>query len=269
MPKLLAKLFEKRSINSEESKEMSFLDHLEELRWVVLKIVIGVVLASIVCGVFAETIVQDVVMGPLRKVGLKAQVLTPYGIVLLYMQTILIGGLIVSMPNTLFWLWRFAQPGLLPKEKKYISSIVALTSLCFFSGVAFSYFILLPTALTFFATFGTQTIDLNIAIDHYIGFVLTLLIGAGLVFELPMISYFLSKMGFLTPAFMRHYRKHAIVFILFLSALITPSPDIITQLMLAGPMMLLYELSIYVSKVALRPKSDSTMKSVPEEDSRS
>lgn len=250
-----------------ESREMSFLDHLEELRWHIVKALIGLLLATVVCGIYADAIVQDIMMKPLRAAGLKAQVLSPYGIVLLYMQTVLICGLIISMPNTLFWLWKFVAPGLLPKERRYISRIVFFTSLCFFGGVAFAYFILLPTALTFFSTFGTKNIDLNIAIDHYISFVLTLLLGAGLVFELPMISYFLSKLGFLTPAFMRHYRRHSIVAILIISALVTPTPDPLTQLMLAAPMLLLYEISIFVSKVATKKaKEELDQALAPEEE---
>ncbi|MBI2620097.1 MAG: twin-arginine translocase subunit TatC [Ignavibacteriales bacterium] len=249
---------------------MSFLDHLEELRWHIIKALVGLLLATIACGVYADFIVQDILMKPLHEAGLKVQVLAPYGIVLLYMQTVLICGLILSMPNTLFWLWRFVAPGLLIKERRYIGRLVFLTSLCFFAGVAFSYFILLPTSLKFFAVFGTRTIDLNIAADHYVSFILTLLLGAGLVFELPMVSYFLTKIGFLTPAFMRHYRRHSIVAILIISAIVTPTPDPMTQVMLAMPMLLLYEISIFVSKIAskkeetaetertLTPKEEST-----------
>jgi len=236
-------------------REMSFLDHLEELRWSILKVVVGVLLAAIACSVYADFIVTTILLGPLKTAGMKAQVLSPYGIVLLYMETVLICGLILSMPNTLYWLWKFVAPGLLPKERRYISRIVFFTSLCFFSGVAFAYYILLPTALKFFATFGTDQIDLNIALDRYVSFVLAMLLGAGLVFELPMISYFLSKMGFLTPAFMRHYRRHAIVAILIISAVVTPTPDVVTQVLLAAPMMLLYEIGIFVSHVS-QPSKD-------------
>jgi sec-independent protein translocase protein TatC len=234
-------------------KEMSFLDHLEELRWSILKAVIGLLLATMGCAVFADYIVQDILLKPLTTTGLKSQVLSPYGIVLLYMETVLICGLIISMPNSLFWLWKFVAPGLLRKERLYISRIVFFTSVCFFAGVVFAYYVLLPAALNFFSSFGTDTIDLNIAVDRYISFVLALLLGAGLVFELPMASYFLSKMGFLTPAFMRHYRKHAIVAILIISALVTPSPDIVTQVLLAAPMFLLYEASILISRLS-QPK---------------
>ena len=231
-----------------QQQEMPFLEHLEELRWHIVKAVAGLLIATAVCGAYSTFIVQDILLTPLLKVGLKPQVLAPYGIVLLYMQAMLICGLILSMPNTLYWLWRFIAPGLLPKERRYISAIVGLTSICFFGGVAFGYFVLVPTALEFFANFETENIELNVSIDRYVSFLLALIFGSGLVFELPMVSYFLSKLGILTPAFMRHYRKHAYVAILIIAAVITPSPDAVTQLLLAGPMVLLYELSIFISK---------------------
>lgn len=238
---------------------MTFLDHLEELRWSIIKALIGLVVATAFCGYYAEFIVKDLLLKPLTEVGLKSQVLSPYGIILLYMQTVIIGGMIISMPSTLFFLWKFVAPGLLRKERRYVSRIVFFTSLCFFAGVGFAYFILLPTALAFFSAFGTDTIDLNVAIDQYVTFVLMMLLGAGLVFELPMAAYFLSKMGMLTPAFMRRYRKHAIVAILIIAAIITPTPDIVTQVLLAAPLMLLYELSIFISYVSQpKPLAEST-----------
>ena len=244
---------------SDDQKEMSFLDHLEELRWNIVKVLAGWILATIACAFFSEFIVHTLLLGPLRSVGLKAQVLSPYGIVLLYMQAVLFSGFILSMPNTLYWLWRFVAPGLLPKERRYVSLIVGFTALCFFLGVAFGYFVLVPTALNFFAHFGTEDIELHIAIDRYVSFILALILGAGLVFELPMVSYVLSRIGILTPAFMRHYRRHAIVGILIVAAVVTPTPDIVTQLLLALPMMLLYEISIFISAFVKKKKDSQTI----------
>ncbi len=238
--------------NSGDQKEMSFLDHLEELRWDVVKAFAGIVIATIICAIYTDFIVQEILLRPVRATGMKVQVLTPYGIVILYMEAALMCGLILSMPNTLYWLWKFVAPGLLPKERRYIRRIVFFTTLCFFAGIAFGYFVLLPSALTFFSSFGTKTIELNVAIDRYVSFVLALILGSGLVFELPMISYFLTKLGFLTPAFMRHYRRHAIIVILFIAAIVTPTPDPVTQLILAIPMMALYEVSIIVCKFSQR-----------------
>jgi sec-independent protein translocase protein TatC len=254
---IIEKIFKSASSIPDE-REMSFLDHLEELRKQIIKMIIGILIGTAMCIYFADFIVQNILLTPLRSVGLKAQVLSPYGIVMLYMEAILICGVILSMPYTIYCLWKFVAPGLLPKERHYITRIVFFTSFCFFTGIIFGYYILLPAALTFFSTFGTQNIELHVALDQYVSFMLALLLGAGLVFELPMISYFLSKMGILTPAFMRKYRRHAIVLILIIAAVVTPTPDMVTQTLLALPMFVLYEVSIFVSQFAQKKKTPST-----------
>ena len=238
----------------DDQKEMSFLDHLEELRQHIFKAAAGLVVAMILCSFAVDFIVQRIILGPLVAVGLKAQVLAPYGIVMLYIQAVLVCGLILSMPNTLYWLWRFVAPGLMPNERQYISGIVGFTSFFFFGGCAFGYFILVPAALTFFAGFGTEHIALNVAVDRYITFLLALVLGSGLVFELPMVAYFLAKMGILSTEFMRKYRRHSYVVILLIAAFVTPTPDIVTQLLMASPMFVLYELSIFIVKVVNRNK---------------
>jgi sec-independent protein translocase protein TatC len=239
-----------------DQKEMSFLDHLEELRWHIVKSVVGLALAMILCGIFAEFIVQKVLLAPLLAVGLKAQVLAPYGIVMLYIQAVLVSGLVLSMPNTLYWLWKFIAPGLMPNERRYVSGIVGSTSFFFFAGCAFGYFVLVPTALTFFANFGTENISLNIAVDRYITFLLALVLGTGLVFELPMVAYFLAKLGIISADFMRKYRRHAYVVILLIAGIVTPTPDMVTQLLMASPMFVLYELSIFIVKFVYKKKEE-------------
>ncbi len=241
-----------------DEKEMGFLDHLEELRSRIVYSVMAVLISAIAAGFFADFLVKVVLLGPLLAVGLKPQVLTPYGIMLTYMQVVLVVGIIASMPVILYQLWKFVAPGLMPHERKYAFRIVFFTSFCFLSGIAFAYFILVPTALTFFSTFGTDVFELNIAINEYISFMLSLILGAGLVFELPMITFFLSKFGIVTPKLMRKFRKHAIVVILIISAIITPTPDMLTQSLLAAPMIILYEVSIFISMFAQRkPAADA------------
>jgi len=239
---------------TDDERELTFVEHLDELRGTLFKAIIGLILATIGCAFFIEWIVQDLLMKPLVKVGLQAQVLTPYGIVMLYFQAALFGGFILSMPNTLFWLWDFIRPGLYKHERRYASFLVFFTALCFFAGVAFAYFILIPFALNFFSTFGTDNIQLNVAINEYVSFLLTLILGAGLVFELPVITYVLTRFGLITPAFLRKYRRHAIVVILIVAALITPTPDIFTQAIMAAPLFVLYEVSIFISAVTLKRK---------------
>ena len=250
--------FKKQKTDPE--REMGFLDHLEELRWRIIKMLISVVLCGIVIAFFSDWLVNAVVLAPAKHVTppLKLINVSPYGQVLFYLEVIIVGGLILSAPLILYQLWKFIEPGLLPKERQYVSRIVFFTSFCFFTGIVFGYYVLLPAALTFFSTFGTQNIELHVAIDQYVSFILALLLGAGLVFELPMISYFLSKMGLLTPAFMRKYRRHAIVVILIISAVVTPTPDMVTQTLLALPMFFLYEVSIFVSQFARKKPVSST-----------
>lgn len=238
---------------------MSFLDHLEELRWRIVKAVIGIVLGSVLCWVFIDEIVHYVLLRPVQVVNenlaagqqpIHLQNLKPFGLLFMYMEVAFVGGLIVSLPNVLYQLWAFIAPGLMPKERRYIKSIVFFTTFCFLAGIAFAYFVMLPSALTFFAGFGTVEIENNIAISEYMSFIISVMLTAGVVFELPMVSWFLSKLGILTPAFMRHYRRHAIVGIMVLAAVLTPGTDPVSQLLLAIPMMALYEISILISAMA-------------------
>jgi sec-independent protein translocase protein TatC len=256
-----------------DQKEMSFLDHLEELRWHIVKSLVGLAVAMIICGIFADFIVQKIILAPLLAVKLKAQVLAPYGIVMLYIQAVLVSGLILSMPNTLYWLWKFIAPGLMPNERRYVSGIVGWTSFLFFSGCIFGYYVLVPAALTFFAGFGTENISLNIAVDRYITFLLALVLGTGLVFELPMLAYFLAKLGIMSAEFMRKYRRHAYVVILLIAGIVTPTPDMVTQLLMASPMFVLYEVSIFIAKFVYKKKErekkqESAEEDVPESDDK-
>lgn len=241
--------------------EMSFLDHLEELRWRIIKALLGIVAGAIVCWIFIDQIMNDVLLRPVLAVNenlapgqqpINLQNLKPFGQVFLYMQVAFIGGFIISIPYTLYQLWKFIAPGLMPRERRYVYLIVLFTTVCFLSGIAFSYFLMLPTALAFFAGFGTTEIENNIAINEYMSFIIGVMLGAAIVFELPMVSWFLSRLGILTPAFMRHYRRHAIVAILVIAALLTPGTDPVSQLLLAVPLVLLYELSIGISAMAKR-----------------
>lgn len=246
---------EKLPEENAETGEMGFLEHLEELRWRLIKAVIGVVLGGIVAGIFIDYIMNDFLLAPAKNTTPPLELinLKPYGQLVLYMEVIIVCGIIISIPNIFYQLWKFIEPGLMPSERKYISSIVVFSSLCFLGGISFAYFVMLPTALKFFAQFGTQAITNNIAVDEYFGFVISVMLAAGIVFELPMVSFFLSKLGILTPKFMRRYRKHAIVIILLLAGILTPSPDVTSQLLLGIPLLILYEVSIIISKFS-QPK---------------
>ncbi len=158
-------------------------------------------------------------------------------------------GLIFSFPNVVYQLWKFIAPALKQKEKKYIKWIVLFTTFCFLCGITFAYFVMLPLTLQFAAQFGSPTIENNFSVDEYLSIILSIMLGAGLVFELPMLSFFLSSIGILTPKLMRKYRRHSIVVIMVLAAFLTPGTDPVSQLLLAVPLVILYEISIFVSKI--------------------
>ncbi|MGK9367866.1 twin-arginine translocase subunit TatC [Melioribacter sp. Ez-97] len=235
--------------NESGEVEMTFLEHLEELRWRIIYSLIGIVIGTIIAWVFIDFIIDGVLLLPARQSNIKLQNLRPFGQLFLYFQVAIIVGLIFSFPNVVYQFWKFIAPALKKNEKKYISSIVLFTTFCFLAGVVFAYFVMLPLTLKFAAEFGSEAIENNFAIDEYFSIILSVIIGAGLVFELPMLSFFLTKIGILNPGLMRRYRRHAIIAILILAAILTPGTDPVSQIILAVPLVFLYEISILVSKI--------------------
>lgn len=242
----------KRSGKKDEAKEMSFLDHLEELRWRVIYSLIGIVVAAIGLWFVIEPLMEHVLLRPAIEHKMNLQNLRPFGQVLLFMQVAIFGGIIISIPNTIYQIWKFIAPGLYPHERRYASAVIIFTSFCFLVGVAFAYFFVLPAALKFFVSFGTPSIANVISVDYYFEFILTMMLGAGLVFELPMLSFFLSRLGMLSPKIMRRYWRHAMIVSAFVAALISPGPDPVSMLMMAIPLVFLYEISIWISKLSQR-----------------
>jgi sec-independent protein translocase protein TatC len=234
---------------SEPGNELNFIGHLEEIRSRLIKTGIALLIVTALCASYADFLVNEILIGPLKRSseGLVLQNLVPYGQVSLYVQVVFFAGFILSFPFIAWQIWQFVAPGLHENERKASRFSILFISLCFFSGIAFGYFVFLPISLQFFAGFGTSLIKNNISVQDYVSFFIGTLLTAGLVFELPFISYVLSKIGLLTPAFMRFYRKHAIVFLLIVAAVVTPSTDLVTQLIIGIPMILLYELSILIS----------------------
>lgn len=230
--------------------DMGFLDHLEELRWRIIKSLVGIVIGSVVVGFFIDWIMNNIIFAPAAQSNPPLSIinLRPYGQFIIYMEVIFIGGAVLSVPNIIYQIWKFVEPALKENERKYVTGVVVFTSLCFLSGVVFSYFLMLPAALGFFANFGSTIIENKISADEYMSFVISLVIASGLVFELPMLSFFLSKIGILKPSFMRKYRRHALVAILLIAGIVTPGPDITSQVMLGIPLVGLYELSILICK---------------------
>lgn len=232
--------------------EMSFLDHLEELRWRLIYSFIGVIAGTIIAWLFIDYLIEYVLLKPALDHKIELQNLRPFGQLFLYVQVSIMVGIILSIPNLFYQLWKFISPALRKNERKYIIRIVIFSSICFLAGIAFAYFVMMPMAFGFAAKFGTEAIKNEFAIDEYMSIILSIMIAAGLVFELPMLSFFLSKLGILTPGFMKKYRKHAIVILLISAAFLTPGGDPVSQLVLTVPLVLLYEISIFISKLSQR-----------------
>ena len=234
---------------SEPDSGMNFMGHLEEIRSRLVKSAIALVVVTAICANYSDFLVNDILIAPLTRSSktLVLQNLVPYGQLSLYLQVVVFSAFIISFPFLAWQIWQFVAPGLHDNERKAGRFSILFISLSFFTGIGFGYFVFLPVTLQFFASFGTPQIKNNISVQDYVSFFIGSLLTAGLVFELPFIAYILSKIGLLTPAFMRFYRKHAIVFLLVVAAIVTPSTDIVTQLVIGVPMILLYELSILIS----------------------
>ena len=237
-------------------KEMPFLEHLEELRWRLLKCLGSVVLLMVVAfpftGFFLHllTLPNDHLHEPAKLIFLK-----PTGMLMVRVEIAIAVGIIASLPVIFYQFWQFVAPGLLPQEKRYITPGMVLTTLCFLLGGAFSYFVLIPAVLPFLFGMGTDAIEATINITEYMSFVLRLLLVAGLVFELPVISLLLSMIGLLKPAWMKKYRRYAIVLVFIFAAVVTP-PDPMSQLLMAIPLVILYEISIGVAALGYRKKRE-------------
>jgi sec-independent protein translocase protein TatC len=230
--------------------EMSFLDHIEELRWRIIYSIIGIVIFTIIAWIFIDPLVEVVLLKPARDANASLQNLRPFGQLFLYVQVAIIVGIVASLPNIFYQLWKFIAPALKKRERKYIVWIVFFSTFCFLTGIAFSYFVMLPLAMKFAEQFGSEAIKNEFSIEEYMSIIISVMLAAGVVFELPMVSFFLTKLGILTPKFMRKYRRHAIVIILVLAAFLTPGADPVSQVILAVPLVLLYEISIFISKLS-------------------
>lgn len=243
-------------LTEQQEKEMSLWGHLEELRWVVVKMVIGVVIGIIICLIFTDFIIQDIVLSPaLRtKPPMKLTTTEVFGELSFYMQIAIWGGVILSFPFTIIQLWKFIAPGLYAHERKHVTTISLFTVFSFLCGMAFAYFIMLPMLLDFAADFGSGII-MNIPdVNKYLSLFLMTIIISGLIFELPLVSYFLSRLGILTPPFLRHYRRHALIAMLLIAAVLSPGGNPVLQGILFIPLWVLFEVSILTSAIAMRTR---------------
>lgn len=237
-----------------QDDEMSFMDHISELRKRLFYIVIGLIFTMAISGIFIEYFVNWVLLNPAVEYQLKLQNLRPFGQPILYFKLIFIAGLILGIPWILYQLWKFIAPGLYQNERKWLIAIITSSTFAFICGVMFAYFVMLPSMISFAASFGSKAIENIIDVNEYISFFTTIVLASGLIFELPILSFILTKIGIINSRFLRKYWRHSIIVILILAAIITPTPDPVNQMVFAFPLIILYEISILVSKIVEKTK---------------
>ncbi|MFP4845661.1 twin-arginine translocase subunit TatC [Winogradskyella sp. PE311] len=258
--------------------EMSFLDHLEDLRWHLIRATAGIVIAGTIAAIFYKFVFDVIIFGPTRmdfptyeglcrvseflgindttfcadEFPFKIQNRTVAGQFSAHVWTSIYAGFIIAFPYVIYQLWSFISPGLKSTERKSSRGFLIIASLLFFIGVAFGYYIVTPLSINFLANYNiSEQISNEFDVSSVIAIVRSSAIASGFVFELPIVIYFLTKIGLVTPDFLRKYRKYALVIVLILSAVITP-PDIASQVIVAIPILILYQVSIYISAAVVR-----------------
>lgn len=268
-------LFSNRNINESPEGEMSFMQHLEALRWHLVRSAGVIAVFFVVAVFFSDLLFDKVIFAPrsqefptyqmfcnlgeklhvdelcievakdkkLQTLGASEQFTT-------YIWICLLAGIITGFPYFLWEIWKFVRPALKTTEAKPVRGFVFVGTFLFVIGILFGYFILFPLSYNFLISFNVSSgahVDTNNTLDDYISLISTMSLVTGIVFELPIVVYFLTRLGIFSPKFMRKYRKHAVVIILIVSAIITPSPDVMSQLIVFTPLYMLYEISIFVS----------------------
>ncbi len=236
-----------------DDKKLTILGHLLELRKRLIKSVIAIAITTLISFVFAKQIFYILIL-PAEGINLIYIEMTE--MIGTYMKVCLAGGIILAMPYLVFQLIMFVSPALTRKEKRYVYLVLPWIALMFAAGVAFSYFILIPPATKFLITFGSDIATPQIKIGNYISIVTRLLLAVGFVFELPVITTFLARLGVITPKWLSDKRKIAVIFAFILAAIITPTFDPLNQSLVAVPLVILYELSIWLAKLVHRRKPE-------------
>lgn len=255
-----------------EKDDMSFLDHLEELRFRLMRAVIAIFVFGIVLFIFKDFVFEEIIFAPRRMdfasfrawcwishqltLGDKLCVTaidyeiintTMLGKFTAHILVSLIGGFIAAFPFVFYQFWAFIKPGLRKSEVQSVRGISFFTALLFFSGVLFGYFVIAPLSLQFLGNYELSDVKSTITIMSYMKLVASITLAAGIIFQLPVVVYFLSKIGLVTPELLKKFRRHALVVVLIISAIITP-PDLTSQILVSLPVLLLYELSIIISR---------------------
>lgn len=251
---------------------MSFLDHLEALRWHIIRSVIAIIVCGVVAFIYSDFVWDSIIFAPkshdfwtsrmiikvsnligMESNGLNSQPLqlisyNMSGQFMVSIWTAIIAGFIVSFPYVVYQFWSFIKPALYENERKHAQGAVAIMSGLFLLGILFGYYLIVPFSIDFLATYSISKEVVNqINILSYISSVVSIVIAGGVSFELPVIAYFLSRVGLLTPRFLKKYRKHSYVVLLIIAAIITP-PDVLSQILVAIPLVILYEISIIISR---------------------
>jgi sec-independent protein translocase protein TatC len=231
-----------------DPKEMTFLEHLEELRWVLIRSCVVLVVTAALSFFVADWVMREILIRPLHVHFPQYALiyLKPAGYFMALVSISLWIAVIVSLPYIAWEFWRFIAPGLFVRERRLIPLVLAVTVVCFLLGSALAYFEVLPIALRFFLSLGSDLVVPQIEVKEYLSFSLRLIFAFGVVFELPVLAFFLARAGLLSAAFMRRGRSYAVVAIAVLSAVITP-PDPVSMLLLMAPLLVLYEVSIWVA----------------------
>ena len=257
-----------------KSDDMSFLDHLEELRWHLIRSTIAIVALGIIAFFAKDFLFDTIIFGPSKsdfptfkllcsaatamgfeeafcftELPFRVQSRTMAGQFSAHIWTSITAGFIVAFPYVLYEFWKFISPGLKRKERRSSRGFIVVASLLFFTGVLFGYYIVTPLSINFLGTYQvSEQVFNDFDLDSYIGTVRSAAVASGLIFELPIIIFFLAKIGLVTPAFLRKNRKYALVILLILSAIITP-PDLASQIVVVLPLIVLYEVSIFIAKI--------------------
>jgi sec-independent protein translocase protein TatC len=259
---------------------MSFLDHLEELRWHIVRSLIAILVFAVIAFLAKSIIFGIIILGPSRAdfwtyrmfchlgqmTGTDAFCIDDLPFIIqnrrmtaqftLHLTSSFVIGLICAFPYTFWELWRFIGPGLYPNERNLTRGAVFFVSLLFLSGIMFGYFVVAPISINFLSHYQLDPSILNeIDISSYISTLIMIVLACGIMFQLPVVVFFLTKAGIVTPTFLKTYRKHAIVLMLALSAILTP-PDIMSQMLMCVPLLFLYEISIMIARAVYRQEKE-------------
>lgn len=265
----------------QNEKEMTFLEHLEELRWHIVRSLLSILVFAVIAFLSKDIIFGLIILGPSRAdfwtyrffcslsqtMGADFFCIDELPFIIqnrkmtaqftLHLSSSFIVGLIMAFPYAFWEFWRFIKPGLYPREKKVSRGAVFFVSLLFLTGIMFGYFIVSPISINFLSHYQLDpSIQNEIDLTSYVGTLMMLVLACGIMFQLPVVIFFLTKAGIVTPSFLKTYRKHAIVLILVLSAIITP-PDVISQILLGIPLILLYEISIWLSRMVHKQEQEA------------